>query len=70
MNTLIAISGLGIVTLLLEIFNLRKIIIPFVLLALLCVVGMNIAEVNGTVFSDLISSNMMQTGKFQNFLIF
>ena len=66
MNTLIAISGLGIVTLLLEIFNLRKIIVPFALVILLCVVGLNVAELNGVVFSDVITTNMMSSGKFQN----
>lgn len=44
MSTLITISGLGIVTLLLEIFNLRKILVPIVILGLIGILGMTVAE--------------------------
>ena len=44
MSTLIAVSGLGIVCLLLEILNLRKILVPVTLLALLGILGMTVAE--------------------------
>ncbi len=44
MSTLIAVSGLGIVCLLLEILNLRKILVPVTLLALMGILGMTAAE--------------------------
>lgn len=44
MSTLIAVSGLGIVCLLLEILNLRKILVPLTLLVLLGILGMTVAE--------------------------
>lgn len=44
MITLIAVSGLGIVCLLLEILNLRKILVPLTLLVLLGILGMTVAE--------------------------
>lgn len=44
MSTLIAISGLGIICLLLEILNLRKILVSVTLLGLVAVLGMTIAE--------------------------
>ena len=44
MSTLIAVSGLGIVCLLLEILNLRKILVPVTLLALLGILGITVAE--------------------------
>lgn len=44
MSTLIAVSALGIVCLLLEILNLRKILVPVTLLALLGILGMTVAE--------------------------
>lgn len=45
MSTLIAISGLGILCLILEIFNMRKILVPVTLLGLAAVLGLNIAEI-------------------------
>lgn len=44
MSTLIAISGLGIICLLLEIFNLRKTLIPIVLIGLIAILGMTVTE--------------------------
>jgi len=44
MSTLIAISGLGILCLLLEILNLRKALVPIVLLALTGILGLTIVE--------------------------
>lgn len=44
MITLVAISGLGIVCLLLEILNLRKILVPVTILALAGILGMTITE--------------------------
>ena len=44
MSTLIAISALGIICLLLEIFNLRKILIPVTLIGLIAVLGLTVTE--------------------------
>lgn len=66
MNTLIAISGLGIVTLILEILNLRKIIVPFVLVVLLAVLGMNIAEFYGYNIVNISGFSMLNSGKYLN----
>lgn len=44
MSTLIAVSGLGIICLLLEILNLRKALIPVVLLGLVGILGLTITE--------------------------
>lgn len=46
MSTLITISGLGIITLLLEIFDFRKQIVPIVVLGLIAILGITIAEFN------------------------
>jgi NADH-quinone oxidoreductase subunit N len=46
MNTLIAISGLGIVSLLAEIFNARKIIVPITIIGLLAILGLTVSEFN------------------------
>ncbi|MCL9806097.1 NADH-quinone oxidoreductase subunit N [Flavobacterium amniphilum] len=56
MNTLIAISGLGIITLLAEIFNGRKIIVPFTIIGLLGILGYNVSTSNpyGTFFNNMI----------------
>src|SRR6476620_2177632 len=44
MNTLIAITGLGVLCLLFEILNLRKAIVPFTILGLLVILGLDISE--------------------------
>jgi NADH-quinone oxidoreductase subunit N len=44
MNTLIAITGLGVLCLLLEILNLRKAIVPITIVGLLAVLGLDISE--------------------------
>jgi len=46
MNTLIAISGLGVLCLLFEILNFRKAIVPATILGLLAVLGLTYAEFN------------------------
>lgn len=46
MNTLIAISGLGIFCLIAEIFNLRKLLVPVAVLGLLAILGLNVSEYN------------------------
>ena len=61
MNTLIYISGLGILSLLAEIFNARKAIVPVTIIGLLAILGFNISEYNhlGSYFG-----NMMIVDKF------
>ncbi|SFB11540.1 NADH dehydrogenase subunit N [Flavobacterium swingsii] len=61
MNTLIAISGLGILSLLAEIFNARKAIVPVTIIGLLAILGFNISTYNhlGAYYN-----NMMITDKF------
>ena len=46
MNTLIAISGLGVFCLIAEIFNLRKLLVPMAILGLLAILGLTISEFN------------------------
>lgn len=46
MNTLLAIVGLGIFTLIAEIFNLRKLIVPIAVVGLLAILGLTISEFN------------------------
>jgi NADH-quinone oxidoreductase subunit N len=46
MNTLIAISGLGVFCLIAEIFNLRKLLVPIALIGLLAILGLTISEFN------------------------
>lgn len=65
MSTLVAISGLGIICLLLEILNLRKILIPFTVVALLGILGMTIAEFNASEpFFNFGVDNMIITSRF------
>lgn len=44
MNTLIAISGLGVFCLIAEIFNIRKLIVPVAILGLLVILGLTVSE--------------------------
>jgi NADH-quinone oxidoreductase subunit N len=48
MNTLIAITGLGILCLLFEILNLTKAIVPIAIIGLLAILGLNISEFGTT----------------------
>jgi NADH-quinone oxidoreductase subunit N len=61
MNTLIAISGLGVLCLLVEMFNARKAIVPITILGLLAILGYNISVYNtlGTFYN-----NMMLVDRF------
>lgn len=56
MNTLIAISGLGVLCLLIEMFNARKAIVPVTVVGLLAIFGYNISEFNkfGNFFNNMI----------------
>lgn len=61
MSTLIAISVLGVICLTLEIFNLRKLLLPLVMVVLLAVLGLNIAEiVLDKTFFEMESYNMIR----------
>ena len=69
MNTLIAITGLGVLCLLFEILNFRKAIIPAMIIGLLAVLGMSISDLNvlmngGTVYNDPAYFNMIVVSKF------
>jgi NADH-quinone oxidoreductase subunit N len=59
MNTLIAITGLGIVCLLFEILNLRKAIVPFTIVGLLGVLGLIVSEfdLNKSYYNNMIVVN-------------
>lgn len=46
MNTLIAISGLGVFCLIAEIFTLRKLLVPVAVLGLLAILGLTVSEYN------------------------
>lgn len=61
MNTLIAVTGLGVISLILEIFNFRKGIIPVVILGLLAILGLCYTEY-GTEASYY--NNMVVTDRF------
>jgi NADH-quinone oxidoreductase subunit N len=61
MNTLIAISGLGVIVMLAEMLNARKSIIPVAILGLLAILGYNISEYNG--FGSFYN-NMMTVDRF------
>ncbi len=61
MNTLIAIIGLGVLCLLFEILNLRKIIIPVTVIGLLAVLGLTVSEFNTP---QAYYNNMIVVNKF------
>jgi NADH-quinone oxidoreductase subunit N len=56
MNTLIAISGLGVFCLIAEIFNLRKLLVPVTILGLLAILGLTVSEFNspGSYYNNMI----------------
>ena len=56
MNTLIAIIGLGVLSLLFEIMNFRKAIIPITIIGLLAILGLTISEYNSpaTYYNNMI----------------
>lgn len=65
MSTLIAISGLGIICLLLEILNLRKILIPVTLIGLIAALGLTVTEFYlGESFLGTDKYNMVVTSGF------
>ena len=56
MNTLIAITALGVLTLLFEILNFRKAIVPITIIGLLAVLGLTFSEFNtpGSYYNNMI----------------
>ncbi|MBS1536052.1 MAG: NADH-quinone oxidoreductase subunit N [Bacteroidetes bacterium] len=71
MNTLIAIVGLGIFCLLLEILNLRKILIPLTVLGLLGVLGLTISEFGceGSFYNHMMVQDKFASGFSALFII-
>jgi len=61
MNTLIAISGLGVFCLIAEIFNLRKLLVPVAVLGLLAILGLTVTEFNSP---QAFYNNMIVVDKF------
>jgi NADH-quinone oxidoreductase subunit N len=61
MNTLIAITGLGVLCLLFEILNFRKAIVPFTIAGLLAILGLTISEFGTT---GSFYYNMIEVSKF------
>ncbi|PWA06907.1 NADH-quinone oxidoreductase subunit N [Flavobacterium psychrotolerans] len=59
MNTLIAITGLGVLCLLFEILNLRKAIVPMTIIGLLAILGLTVSEFNtsGSFYNNMIVVN-------------
>jgi NADH-quinone oxidoreductase subunit N len=59
MNTLIAITGLGVLCLLFEIFNLRKIIVPMTVIGLVTILGLTVYEfdVNQSYYNNMVVVN-------------
>lgn len=65
MSTLIAIIALGVLSLVLELLNIRKVILPIVLLGLAAILGMNAYELcQGTSLCSISSYNMIQESGF------
>ena len=71
MNTLIAIIGLGVLCLLFEILNLRKIIIPVTVIGLLAVLGLTVSEFNApaSYYNNMIVVNKFSVAFSSLFII-
>lgn len=71
MNTLIAIIGLGVLCLLLEILNFRKAIIPMTIIGLLAVLGLTVSEYNSPVsyYNNMIVVNNFSVSFSSLFII-
>ncbi len=63
MNTLIAITGLGVLCLLFEIFNFRKAIVPITIIGLLAILGITFTEYN---HPESYYNNMIVVSKFSS----
>ncbi|NDW08926.1 NADH-quinone oxidoreductase subunit N [Dysgonomonas sp. 520] len=65
MITLVAVSGLGILCLILEIINLRKILVPVTLLGLVAILGATATEFYlNEPFIEIDNYNMVETSRF------
>ncbi|MES2410549.1 MAG: NADH-quinone oxidoreductase subunit N [Bacteroidota bacterium] len=71
MNTLIAISGLGVFCLIAEIFNLRKLLVPIAILGLLAILGLTISEFNtpASFYNNMIVVNKFSVAFSSLFII-
>jgi len=71
MNTLIAITGLGIFCLLFEILNLRKAIVPFTIIGLLAVLALNFSEFGstGSYYNNMITVSKFSTAFSSLFIV-
>ena len=71
MNTLIAITGLGVLCLLFEIFNLRKGIIPITIIGLLAILGLTVSEFNtpGSFYHNMIVVNKFSVAFSSLFIV-
>ncbi len=71
MNTLIAITGLGVLCLLFEIFNLRKGIIPMTIIGLLAILGLTVSEFNtpGSFYHNMIVVNKFSVAFSSLFIV-
>ena len=71
MNTLIAISGLGVFCLIAEIFNLRKLLVPLAVLGLLAILGLTISEFNtpASFYNNMIVVNKFSVAFSSLFII-
>ena len=71
MNTLIAIIGLGVLCLLFEILNLRKVLIPITILGLIGILALTISEFNtpGNFYSNMIVVNKFSVAFSSLFIV-
>ena len=71
MNTLIAISGLGVFCLIAEIFNLRKLLVPMTVIGLLAILGLTISEFNtpASFYNNMIVVNKFSVAFSSLFII-
>jgi NADH-quinone oxidoreductase subunit N len=71
MNTLIAISGLGVFCLIAEIFNLRKLLVPIAVLGLLAILGLTVSEFNtpASFYNNMIVVNKFSVSFSSLFII-
>ena len=71
MNTLIAVCGLGVFSLIAEIFNLRKAIVPVTIVALLAILALTVSEFNvpSTWYNNMIIVNNFSVAFTSLFII-
>ena len=71
MNTLIAIIGLGVLCLLFEILNLRKALIPMIILGLIGILALTVSEFNtpGSFYSNMIVVNKFSVAFSSLFIV-